>query len=86
MLEWDSISAAAPALSPLTLASNRASWHLLRRPLGCGLQGYDRPVVNEITRTVAASGYGFQMLVREVVRNLPFQSWRAETVIAVAAK
>jgi hypothetical protein len=58
---------------------------LLVYSLGRGLQRYDRPVVNEITRTVAASGYGFQTLVREVVRSLPFQSRRAETVSAVAA-
>ena len=48
--------------------------------LGRGLQRYDRPTVREITRRVAASGYGFQTLVREVVRSLPFQSRRAETV------
>jgi len=58
---------------------------LLVYSLGRGLQRYDRPVVNEITRTVAASGYGFQTLVREVVRSLPFQSRRAETVSAVTA-
>ena len=53
--------------------------------LGRGLQRYDRPVVNEITRRVAASGYGFQTLVREVVRSLPFQSRRAETPNTVVA-
>jgi len=56
--------------------------------LGRGLQRYDRPTVNEITRRVAASGYGFQTLVREVVKSLPFQSRRAEaaTSTVVAAK
>jgi mono/diheme cytochrome c family protein len=53
--------------------------------LGRGLQRYDRPTVNEITRRVAASGYGFQTLVREIVRSLPFQSRRAETVNTVVA-
>jgi hypothetical protein len=53
--------------------------------LGRGLQRYDRPVVNEITRRVGASGYGFQTLVREVVRSLPFQSRRAEAVDTVVA-
>jgi mono/diheme cytochrome c family protein len=53
--------------------------------LGRGLQRYDRPVVNDITRRVAASGYGFQTLVREVVRSLPFQSRRAEAVTTVVA-
>ena len=45
----------------------------------------DRPVVNEITRRVATSGYGFQTLVREVVRSPPFQSRRAEAVNTVVA-
>jgi mono/diheme cytochrome c family protein len=58
---------------------------LLVYSLGRGLQRYDRPVVNEITRRVAASGYGFQTLVREVVKSLPFQSRRAEAVNTVVA-
>ena len=58
---------------------------LLIYALGRGLQRYDRPVVNGITKRVAASGYGFQTLVREVVRSLPFQSRRAEAVPPVVA-
>ena len=58
---------------------------LLVYSLGRGLQRYDRPVVNEIARRVGASGYGFQTLVREVVKSLPFQSRRAETVNTVVA-
>ena len=58
---------------------------LLIYSLGRGLQRYDRPVVNQITRRVAVSGYGFQTLVREVVRSLPFQSRRAEAVNTVVA-
>jgi mono/diheme cytochrome c family protein len=58
---------------------------LLIYSLGRGLQRYDRPTVNGITRKVAASGYGFQALVQEVVRSLPFQSRRAEEVKAVVA-
>jgi mono/diheme cytochrome c family protein len=53
--------------------------------LGRGLQRYDRPTVNTITKRVAASGYGFQTLVREVVRSLPFQSRRAEGAPVVAS-
>ena len=56
---------------------------LLIYSLGRGLQRYDRPTVNGITKRVAASGYGFQTLVQEVVRSLPFQSRRAEDVKAV---
>ena len=56
---------------------------LLIYSLGRGLQRYDRPTVNGIAKKVAASGYGFQTLVQEVVRSLPFQSRRAEEVKTV---
>ena len=46
--------------------------------LGRGLERYDRPTVREITKRLAASDYGFQTLVLEVVRSLPFQSRRGE--------
>jgi mono/diheme cytochrome c family protein len=59
---------------------------LLIYSLGRGLARYDRPTVNEITKTLANSGYGFQTLVREVIRSLPFQSRRAEAPAVVAAK
>jgi hypothetical protein len=58
---------------------------LLIYALGRGLERYDRPTVNDITKRVAASGYGFQTLVREVVRSLPFQSRRGEAVEGVTA-
>ena len=51
---------------------------LLIYALGRGLQRYDRPTVKDITKRLETSGYGFQTLVREVVRSLPFQSRRAE--------
>src|SRR6185295_7301977 len=57
---------------------------LLIYALGRGLERYDRRTVNSITTRLAASGYGFQTLVREVVRSLPFQSRRGEAVTAVA--
>jgi hypothetical protein len=41
--------------------------------------------VNEITKRLETSGYGFQTLVREIVRSLPFQSRRGEAVPAVVA-
>jgi mono/diheme cytochrome c family protein len=59
---------------------------LLTYALGRGLERYDRPTVRDITTKVAASGYGFQTLVREVVRSLPFQSRRGEAVEVVASK
>ena len=58
---------------------------LLIYALGRGLERYDRPTVNEITKRMETSGYGFQTLVREVVRSLPFQSRRAEAVKTVVA-
>jgi hypothetical protein len=58
---------------------------LLTYSLGRGLERYDKPTVRDITRKLEASGYGFQTLVMEVVRSLPFQSRRAEARPAVAA-
>ena len=51
--------------------------------LGRGIGRYDRPTINTITRHLDASGYGFQTLVREVVKSLPFQSRRGEAPAAV---
>ena len=62
---------------------------LLIYSLGRGLERYDRPTVRDITGKVATSGYGFQTLVRQVVRSLPFQSRRAEpdrTVVAAKSE
>jgi hypothetical protein len=53
---------------------------LLTYALGRGLERYDKRTVEGIARDVAASGYRFQTLVREVVRSLPFQSRRGEAV------
>jgi mono/diheme cytochrome c family protein len=58
---------------------------LLIYSLGRGLERYDRPTVNGITAKLAASGNGFQTLVREVIHSLPFQSRRAEAVKTVTA-
>jgi hypothetical protein len=58
---------------------------LLVYALGRGLERYDRPTIREITTRVAASGYGFQTMVREVVRSLPFQSRRGEDLTTVTA-
>ncbi len=53
---------------------------LLTYSLGRGLQSYDRPAVNEITRKLEASGYPFQSIIFEVVNSLPFQSRRGEVL------
>jgi cytochrome c5 len=48
--------------------------------LGRGLKPYDRRTVEDIDTKLAASGYGFQTLVSEVVHSLPFQERRGEEV------
>lgn len=51
---------------------------MLTYALGRGLERYDRKTVDAIQTKLAASGYGFQDLIYEVVRSLPFQSRRGE--------
>jgi Protein of unknown function (DUF1585) len=53
---------------------------MLTYSLGRGLGSYDRRTVDGIDRKLAANGYGFQSLIYEVVRSLPFQSRRGETL------
>ena len=53
---------------------------MLTYSLGRGLGSSDRRTVDEIDRKLAANGYGFQTLIFEIVRSLPFQSRRGELV------
>jgi hypothetical protein len=53
---------------------------MLTYSLGRGLGATDRRTVDEIDRKLAAGGYGFQTLIYEIVRSLPFQSRRGELV------
>jgi hypothetical protein len=53
---------------------------MLTYSLGRGLGSGDRRTVDEIQRKLAASDYGFQSLIYEIVRSLPFQSRRGELV------
>jgi hypothetical protein len=46
--------------------------------LGRGLEPFDRRAVDTVQRAVAADGYRFQTLVREVVHSVPFTSRRGE--------
>ena len=48
--------------------------------LGRGLKPYDKRTVTDIDTKLAATGFGFQSLVSEVVRSLPFQQRRGEEV------
>ena len=46
---------------------------LMTFALGRGLEGYDAPVVDRISRQVAAKDYRFSALVTEIVNSKPFQ-------------
>jgi hypothetical protein len=70
----------AALLSELPDFSRCVVEKLLTYSLGRGLQSYDRPAVNEITRKLEASGYPFQSIIFEVVNSLPFQSRRGEVL------
>ncbi len=48
--------------------------------LGRGLKPYDKRTIEDIDNKLAASGFGFQTLVSEVVHSLPFQERRGEDV------
>jgi hypothetical protein len=57
---------------------------MLTYALGRGLQRYDNRTVDQINRNLAASGYGLQTLVHQIVGSLPFESRRGE--LPAAAK
>jgi hypothetical protein len=46
--------------------------------LGRGLKPFDRRAVDTIQRALAADGYQFQTMVRQVVQSVPFRSRRGE--------
>ena len=48
--------------------------------LGRGLKDYDKRTISDIDNNLAASGYGFQTLVTEIVHSLPFLERRGEDV------
>ena len=76
---------ARSSASVVPSSRGRLTEKMLIYALGRGLERYDKPTVRDITTRVGASGYGFQTLVREVVRSLPFQSRRGEAVPTVVA-
>ena len=51
--------------------------------LGRGMQPYDQRALEQIEKAVAADGYRFQTLIREIVMSLPFQSRRGELVTGI---
>jgi mono/diheme cytochrome c family protein len=58
---------------------------MLTYALGRGLEPYDKPTVRAITQKVTASKGGLSLLIREIVRSLPFRSRRAEESEKTAA-
>ena len=52
---------------------------LLTYGLGRGLEKYDKPAVESISRRNAAEGYRFSRLILEIVNSLPFEMRRGET-------
>ena len=51
---------------------------LLTYALGRGLERFDRPAVQSISRRTAAEGYRFSSLVMNIVESMPFQMRRGE--------
>jgi hypothetical protein len=54
--------------------------------IGRGMQPYDNRSLDQIGKTLAADDYHFQTLIFEVVRSLPFQSRRGESVVSQTGK
>jgi hypothetical protein len=59
---------------------------MLTYALGRGLERYDNRTVDRLNRDLAASGYGLQKLIYEVVGSLPFQSRRGEAASKEVAR
>jgi hypothetical protein len=57
---------------------NNVTEKMLTYSLGRGLERYDRPTVEAISRRVEASDYRFSALVMEVVKSKPFQMQTVE--------
>ena len=48
--------------------------------LGRGLEPFDKCTVEDVTETLKTGGYKFSTLVSAVVKSIPFQQRRGETV------
>ncbi|HXI90667.1 MAG TPA: DUF1592 domain-containing protein, partial [Blastocatellia bacterium] len=54
---------------------------LLIYALGRGLEGYDRPAVNQIVARLAAGNYRFSTLVIEIAASVPFQMRKGDRAL-----
>jgi len=52
---------------------------MLTYALGRGLEPYDEPVVNGISRRLAADNYRFSALIKEIIKSAPFQMRSGES-------
>ena len=59
---------------------------LLTYALGRGLERYDRPAIQSISRKIAAGGDKFSDLVAEIVESVPFRQRRGESPVEAAGK
>jgi hypothetical protein len=69
----------------LTQVSKCLTEKIMTYALGRGVQPYDNRSLEQINKALAADQYHFQTLVFEVVRSLPFQSRRGESVVSKGA-
>ncbi|MEO5922324.1 MAG: DUF1592 domain-containing protein [Bryobacteraceae bacterium] len=54
--------------------------------LGRGVKGFDEPTLEKVQSTVAADGYRFQAIIKEIVHSLPFTARRGEAVAKQEAR
>ena len=65
-------------VSHLPQFSRTLTEKMMTYALGRGLKPFDRRAVDTVQRAVAADGYRFQTMVREVVHSVPFRARRGE--------
>ena len=65
-------------VSQLPQFSRTLAEKMMTYALGRGLKAFDRRAVDTVQRAVAADGYRFQTMVRQVVHSVPFRSRRGE--------
>jgi hypothetical protein len=72
------------------LAGNRDAFarclteKLLTYALGRGLERYDKPSIQSISRRAAARDYRFSSLILEIVNSMPFQMRRGDAPVRTA--
>ncbi|MGH9239816.1 MAG: DUF1592 domain-containing protein [Vicinamibacterales bacterium] len=65
-------------VSHLPQFSRTLTEKMMTYALGRGLKPFDRRAVDAVQRALAADGYQFQTMVRQVVQSVPFRSRRGE--------